>query len=268
MIPDKAGSDRAAGHRPFTLVNPDGPAAIVIFCDHASNVVPPELRHLGLCEAERQRHIAWDIGAAEIAVLLARRFDAPAVLCGTSRLVIDCNRYPEDPNAMPLVSDGTGIPGNAELSPSRRAERVARYFDPYHAAVERIIEGKLAAGFSPIVLSIHSMTPQMGGARFRSWQIALSSDRDRRLADPMLAALRRRKDVTVGDNEPYNLDPREDYSTPVHAIRRGLLHLQVEFRQDEVGTSAGVQHWARLFGDALAETITAEPLVLAGGRGS
>jgi predicted N-formylglutamate amidohydrolase len=94
------------------------------------------------------------------------------------------------------------------------------------------------------------MTPEMGG-RFRPWQIAVSSGADRRLADPMLAALRRVAGITVGDNQPYAMDPAEDYSVPVHAERRGLLHLQIEFRQDEVGSSAGVARWAAIFNEAL-----------------
>jgi predicted N-formylglutamate amidohydrolase len=68
-------------------------------------------------------------------------------------------------------------------------------------------------------------------------------------------ALRARPDIVVGDNEPYRLDPRDDYSTPVHAMHRGLRHLQVEFRQDEVADAAGQQRWARLFGDCLEETL-------------
>src|SRR5262245_9487583 len=74
---------------PFDIVNPNGNAAIVIVCDHASNAVPPALGDLGVRAEDLQRHIAWDIGAMPIATRLAEIFDAPAVLCGTSRLVID-----------------------------------------------------------------------------------------------------------------------------------------------------------------------------------
>jgi len=38
-------------------------------------------------------------------------------------------------------------------------------------------------------------------------------------------------------------------------MHRGLRHLQVEFRQDEVADAAGQQRWARLFGDCLEETL-------------
>jgi predicted N-formylglutamate amidohydrolase len=55
----------------------------------------------------------------------------------------------------------------------------------------------------------------------------------------------------VGDNQPYDLDPAVDYSTPVHAMRRNMPHLQVEFRQDEVADAAGQVRWARRFAAAL-----------------
>lgn len=247
----RAGTATAIGHAPYRLLNPAGAGNFVVLCDHASNTVPAELGDLGLGAADLQRHIAWDIGAAGVTELVARRFDAPAVLCGTSRLVVDCNRYPDDPTAIPEVSDGTRIPANESLPPAIRSARVQRYFDPYHAAVAEVIEAALAAGRRPVILSIHSMTPEMGG-RFRPWQITVSSGADRRLADPMLAALRRIVGITVGDNQPYAMDPAEDYSVPVHAVRRGLLHLQIEFRQDEVSSPAGIARWAAIFNEALA----------------
>ena len=221
----------------------------VILCDHASNHVPPELCHLGLPAAELERHIAWDIGAAGIATELSRIFDSPAVLCPTSRLVIDCNRQLNARDLIPEISDGTVIPGNQGLNEQQVAERINRWFHTYHDAVESAI-AKLGR---PIVLSIHSMTPVLGGTA-RPWQIALSSFDDRGLVDPVLYALRAPGDITVGDNQPYDLDPAVDYSTPFHAMRRGLQYLQVEFRQDEVQTPAGQVEWAQRFARAIAQS--------------
>lgn len=246
----------AAAHRPFRLANPSGDPRLVIICDHASNRIPPALGTLGLDPADLLSHIAWDIGAAGVAEIVARQFNAPAVLCGTSRLVIDCNRYPDDPRAIPEVSDGVAVPGNTAIAPAARRERIARYFRPYHAEVARVIDAAIVAGSRPILLSIHSMTPEMAG-RYRPWQIAVSSGADRRLADPMLAALRRVAGITVGDNEPYDMDPTEDYSIPEHALTRGLLHLQIEFRQDEVATPEGQARWAGIFAAAMEQVLAA-----------
>ncbi len=239
---------------PYRRVNEDGPAPIVIICDHASNRVPAEHGDLGLPRAAFERHIAWDIGAAAVSEILAYRFNAPAILCQVSRLLIDCNRKFEDPGLTPAVSDGTEVPANRDLPQAERDKRWRIYHQPYHQAVTDMIERKLTQGQQPIVLSIHSMTPALRGVA-RPWQIAVCWAEDQRLSTPMLAALRARPDIVVGDNEPYRLD-LTDYSVPFHAVRRGLKHLQIEFRQDEVADSAGQQRWAALFGDCLEEVLT------------
>ncbi len=132
---------------------------------------------------------------------------------------------------------------------------MSRWFQPYHQAIETVMLEALAMVKDPVVLSVHSMTAQLAGREPRPWPVALSSHEDKRLATPMLAALQKRTDLPVGDNQPYALDPAEDYTVPVHAMRRALRHLQVEFRQDLVADDQGVAQWATLFGDALAEVL-------------
>jgi len=242
-----------APHMPFRTIGGDHGGGLVIICDHASNAVPPELGDLGLPRRELERHIAWDIGAARIAETLAERFHAPAVICGTSRLVIDCNRHPDDPTSIPKVSDGTPIPGNRALTVWQRAQRIARWFVPYHDAIEAMLHE--AAGNEPVLLSVHSMTDSMRGVA-RPWPIAISWQRDERLSRPMIEALQRRIAEPVGDNQPYDLDLKEDFSVPVHAMERGLRHLQVEFRQDLIADDQGAAKWAAVFGDALAEVLS------------
>jgi predicted N-formylglutamate amidohydrolase len=236
------------------ILRPQGAGPFVIFCDHASNHIPPELENLGLPASALQRHIAWDIGAAGVTEWLSEFFDSPAILCATSRLVIDCNRQLHAADLIPEISDGTPVPGNRGLTREERALRIERWFHPYHHAVEEILIGRDSRTVSTITLSIHSMTPNLAGVA-RPWQIALSSYRDRTLAEPMLAALRDPGDILVGDNEPYDLDPAVDYSTPFHALRRKLPHLQVEFRQDEIADPAGQTACARRFSQALMAAL-------------
>mgnify|MGYP001043111444 CR=1 FL=1 len=242
-------------YQPFRIVNPRGPSSLVFICDHASNRVPDEFGDLGLPESEMQRHIAWDIGAGAVAEILAKYFDAPLVLSQVSRLVIDCNRALDDPGLTPAISDGTKIPANQGLTDRERRRRWKTYHQPYHDEIEKIIAAKLTDRQAPIVVSIHSMTPVMKGFA-RPWQIAMCSAADRRLNDPVLAALRKRGDITVGDNEPYTLDSKEDYSVPYHAMRRNLRHLQVEFRQDEVATPEGQRRWADIFGACVERALS------------
>ena len=151
---------------------------------------------------------------------------------------------------IPEISDGTVIPGNLHLDPDARARRIVRWFHPYHDAVESVLLEQKARGIESVAVSIHSMTESLAGNP-RPWQVALSSYLDRSLADPLLAALREPGDIVAGDNQPYDLDPRVDYSTPFHALRRGIPHIQVEFRLDEIADAAGQQRWAARFAHAL-----------------
>ncbi|MGE0161862.1 MAG: N-formylglutamate amidohydrolase [Dongiaceae bacterium] len=239
---------------PFEWVNEGGAAPVLLICDHASRRVPRCLRDLGLSESELARHIGWDIGAAEVTRHMARRLDAPAILSGYSRLVVDCNRHPHDPSLMPAVSDGTAIAANAALAPAERQARLDALYHSYHRAIAARLDRFAATGVAPALLSVHSCTPEMNG-RFRPWHIGICWEADRRLAGPVLEALSRAPGIVVGDNQPYSLDAREDYSVPVHAMRRGLPHLQVEFRQDLVVTPEGAVRWAEALLAALQPAL-------------
>jgi len=243
---------------PFDVVNPMGKAALVIVCDHASNALPPEIGDLGVGAKDMQRHIAWDIGAAAIARHLAEIFDAPAVLCGTSRLVIDCNRKLHDPTLIPPISDGITVPANEGLTSEQRQWRIEAYFQSYHQACREMIEARCSKGERPLFLSVHSMTDQMNG-KHRPWEISLSSNENRGATAPVLAALKDVTGLVVGDNEPYDMDPRVDYSTPEHALSRGLDYLQVEFRQDLVASGRGQEDYAKIFAEALKRSRIMKP---------
>src|ERR1700680_2988230 len=152
------------------ILRPHRSGRFVLFCDHASNYIPAELHDLGLPASELARHIAWDIGAAGVTEALSEIFDAPAILCNTSRLVIDCNRHLNAPDLIPEVSDGTVIPGNLHLSEAARATRLDRWFHPYHDAVESVFLERETRGVQSIAISVHSMTASLGGQP-RPWKI-------------------------------------------------------------------------------------------------
>jgi len=61
---------------------------LLIFGDHASNVIPPRYNNLGLSGADLTRHIAHDIGTDSVIRALCRRFGAAGHICGFSRLLI------------------------------------------------------------------------------------------------------------------------------------------------------------------------------------
>ena len=49
----------------------------LIICDHASNAIPPGYGALGLPRRALDRHIAYDIGAADVTRALAAQLGAP-----------------------------------------------------------------------------------------------------------------------------------------------------------------------------------------------
>ncbi|HZF14473.1 MAG TPA: N-formylglutamate amidohydrolase [Steroidobacteraceae bacterium] len=230
---------------PFSHFNAAGRAPALIVCDHASRIIPASLQDLGLPRSALERHIAWDIGAADLARSLALRLDAPAVLAGFSRLVIDCNRRLDDPTLIVAESDGQAIPGNIGLSAAARAERVRACHAPYHEAVAGRLAAFARAGVVPAVISIHSFTPVFGGTA-RPWHVGVLWDTDGRMAKPMLAALRVLPELCVGDNLPYSGRHPADYTVDRHAESVGLPHLCLEVRQDLLATAEGVERWSEI----------------------
>lgn len=243
---------------PFVVVNGDGAADCLLVCDHASNVIPERLGDLGLDQRRLQEHIAWDIGAAAMTRRLAELLDAPAVLAGFSRLVVDCNRYLEDPAAFVEVSDQVTVPGNEALSDAAKQERADAIYRPYHGEINRRIESALGAGKVPSVVAVHTMTERMRGQKLRPQEVTVCWARDGRLAEPFMRRLETVEGLVVGDNDPYGMDLGEDYTVPEHAMRRGLPHLQIEVRQDLVGDAAGALRLADLLYDAMAEPLASK----------
>src|SRR5579872_59783 len=115
--------------------------------DHAGNRIPQSLQELGLSAADRVRHIAWDIGIAELGLRLGDRLGATFIHQRYSRLVIDCNRRPGTPDSIPPVSDGTSIAANAALDAVGVAARVEAIHMPYHAAIAAELDRRADEGF-------------------------------------------------------------------------------------------------------------------------
>lgn len=229
----------------FAVHNPEGRRPVVLICDHASNLIPRELGTLGLSDEQRGLHIAYDIGAAMVARKMADALDATLVTSGYSRLVIDCNRPPTSPTSIPVSSGGIDVPRNASLSDTERRARRELYFDPYHDAISAMLDARagLREGRGPVLLSIHSFTPELLGSK-RPWPVALLYGRDARLAHAFRDELARDASLLVGDNEPYRVTDASDHSIPVHGERRGSLHTAFEIRQDGIATEAGAAAWA------------------------
>ena len=228
---------------PVEICNPAGAAPVLLTCDHASRAIPRALKKLGLADEVIARHIGWDIGAAMVTRHLAPLLEAPALLAGYSRLVIDCNRPPEDPSSIPASSDGVAIPGNIDLPQEARLARCEALFEPYHAAIDARLAALRRASAAPALISAHSFTPRMGG-RARPWHVGVLWDEDGRIALPLLAGLRAEAGLVVGDNEPYSAREPVGYTQRHHGLEAGLPHVAIELRQDLIADEIGARDWA------------------------
>ncbi len=237
----------------FELVEGPALAPFLLVCDHASNDIPAEFANLGLPAAELERHIAYDLGSAALTRALAKRLGAPAVLSRFSRLLIDPNRGEDDPTLVMKLSDGAVIPGNARADAAEVERRLTRFWRPYDRAIAAMIDRALAAGNVPAILSLHTFTPAWRGFP-RPWHCSVLWDRDPRLAQPLLSALRAEGDLEVGDNEPYSGALHGDCMWR-HGTRRGLAHAILEVRQDLVAAEAGVADWVERLARILPATL-------------
>ncbi len=242
----------------YELHHPTGRRPWLLVCDHASRAIPASLHRLGLPIEATWRHIAYDIGAAELARALARWLDAPAVLAGYSRLVVDCNRRLEDATAFTLHGDGHRIAGNENLDNAERVRRAAACYEPYHAAIATRLDAIEARGEVPVLIAIHSFTPVFGG-QARPWHVGvLWDERDDRIARPLLAHLRGERSLVVGDNQPYSGRYPGDYTVWRHAGERARPTVCLEIRQDLLLTPAGILEWTLRLAAAF-ETVLTDP---------
>ena len=236
---------------PVRVLRPDGASPLFLTADHGGRAIPRRLARLGVPDSEMERHIAWDIGIAGITERLSAALDATAVFQAYSRLVIDCNRNPAWESAMPAVSEYTRIPGNEGLSESDRAARVQAIFTPYHDRIRELLDAR--ATRRTLFVAMHSFTPSFKGEH-RDMHVGVLFNRDVRMANTMLDLLRAEGDLVVGANEPYAITDDSDYSVPTHAASRGLLHVEIEIRQDLIAGDAGQIAWAERFARLLIST--------------
>src|SRR5689334_13164883 len=111
--PETGAGMAASAYPAFEKISGALDSGALVICDHASNAIPPGFGTLGLKREALDRHIAYDIGAAEATRALAGLINAPAVLSTYSRLLIDPNRGLDDPTLVMRYSDGAIVPGNA-----------------------------------------------------------------------------------------------------------------------------------------------------------
>jgi len=243
-------------HDAYEALNTSAQSNVLILCDHASNRVPAAVNggSLGISEADMNRHIAFDIGTRETALLIAEALQAPMLASRFSRLVIDPNRGEDDPTILMKIYDHTIVEGNRHADAVEKQRRIAAYHRPYRAAIDAALSKVTARGETPVVISIHSYTPQLNGRPKRPWHIGILWDSDASIPVPLMEKLRQNPKIVVGDNEPYSGELRGD-TMSTHATRHGYPHVLIELRHDLIDTPEGQAEWAAILAKPLQEII-------------
>ncbi|MCF1707786.1 N-formylglutamate amidohydrolase [Tabrizicola sp. J26] len=239
----------------YRIIGEERNSRWLITCDHATNRVPEAIGggSLGIAQEDMSRHIAYDPGAAGVAVALGEVLEAPVILSNFSRLVIDPNRGEDDPTLVMKLYDGTIIPANRWADAAEIERRLDLLYRPYHAAYERLA----ARRPDTAIVAIHSFTPSLRGRPPRPWHVGiLHSFLDGRLSQALLARLRAEPDLCVGDNEPYDGHLPGD-AIDRHALQSGRHNTLIELRNDLIATEAEQANWAARLAPILAEALAA-----------
>lgn len=233
---------------PFEIINPAGSANIILISEHASNHIPQEYDNLGLSDDQLKLHIAWDIGIGDVTKKLAILLDAPAIIAGFSRLLIDANRALDQAGLIADISDGHIIPANQNLTKDDIDRRIKRFYHPFHDGANGLIKSKAGRESAPIIFNMHSFTPIMND-KPRPWHAGMLWDKDDRLAKAVIERLEQRG-FNVGDNQPYS-GSELNHTMNWHGKRHGYPHVNIEIRQDQIDHQSGIDQWSEI----LAKTI-------------
>lgn len=228
-------------YHPFYTHGEDRPTRWLVTCDHAANTVPAFIGGgtLGLPAEDMERHIAFDPGAAGVAVALADALIAPCITSNFSRLVIDPNRGEDDPTLVMKLYDGTLIPANRDIDALETEQRLDRCYRPYHTALAKMA----ARQTDTIIVSIHSFTPQLRGRPARPWHVGVLYAADERLTTPLIERLTSEPDLCIGANEPYTGHLPGD-AIARHAIAYQRPNVLIELRNDLIETPQDQVAWA------------------------
>ncbi|MGB7267989.1 MAG: N-formylglutamate amidohydrolase [Albidovulum sp.] len=238
----------------FALENRDGSSDVLLVCEHASNHFPPAFGTLGLPDAARKAHIAWDPGALGLARGLAQRLDAGLAHAGVSRLIYDLNRAPNEPGAIAEKSEAYEITGNTGLTSAQRWQRTEAVYLPFHHALHTEIARRIALGRPPVLITIHSFTPVYFG-KAREVEFGVIHDQDPRLAHDVVANALAMTQLKTALNEPYSAADAVTHTLRLHATPYGLRAVMLEIRNDLLASPEAEAKMADLLAPVLRAAI-------------
>jgi predicted N-formylglutamate amidohydrolase len=225
----------------------------VLTCEHARRSLPVDPPPGGPEAKILATHWGYDIGGWGLTRELARRLDASALGGRWSRLWIDLNRPIDDATLVRTVAGGVKLSWNARLTPRAIERRILEQHAPYHIEVDRLIVRRLVRGVRPLLVSIHTFTPELEG-ELRSFDVGVLyreySEAAHDLGNRIASA-----GLTVRYNEPYSGIAGLMYSVERHGTHHGLCCLELEINQELFDDPRATARLARVIAPALRRLV-------------
>ncbi len=146
-----------------------------------------------------------------------------------SRLLIDLNRRVDDSTLVRLTAGSVPLPWNEGIDVDEIERRILAYHMPYHLEVDRLILRRLVRGVDPVLLAIHTFTPELNG-RLRRFDVGILYEHHRAPAHRLGRALGR-EGLSVRYNQPYSGMQGMMYSVDRHGAHHRLPCLELEVNQ-------------------------------------
>jgi predicted N-formylglutamate amidohydrolase len=233
------------------IINGEGRSRVLLVCEHASNHIPERYAGLGMTDAAKVSHAAWDPGAQAVSERLSGLLDAPLVVSTVSRLVYDCNRPPTSTGAIRAISEQISIPGNETLSAREQIERVETVYEPFTQTVVDTIKSFKAA---PILVTIHSFT-RTYNERVRDVDVGIIHDAHAKLATTMVDLSGSRLGLNYALNMPYSKADEVAHTLEMHGTKNGLINVMIEICNDLIETPDKQDMIAQMLADLLTASL-------------
>ncbi|RPI35495.1 MAG: N-formylglutamate amidohydrolase [Nitrospiraceae bacterium] len=221
---------------------PDKPLSIFITCEHGGNRFPK--RYAPLFRDSRallESHRGYDAGALEFARKLAQRLKAPLFFSAFTRLLIDLNRSPRNPNRFSEITRRLGRQEKASIEEC--------YYTPYREEVQAELVRYIRNDMQVLHISVHSFTPTFHG-KLRAADLGLLYDPSRKAEAEFCilwqSALRELvPDLFIRRNYPYR-GTSDGFTRYLRDLFSENSYLGIELEVNQKFLSADGAAWLKL----------------------
>ena len=216
---------------------------VIFICDHASNHIPKKYKKLGVSDSDLDSHIAFDIGAKNFTINLAKELKQSYFLSNFSRLLIDPNRKEIDRELIPVSSFGVNIPKNLNISNPEREYRVNFFYENYHKNLKNFVKKKINDYNKVFLVSIHTFNKSSKNFD-RGVEVGLLWNKTMDLLLPIQRNLKENK-IHFGRNYPYS-GFHYNYTLDRLCTNIDLKSITIEIRNDLICNQKGIKKYLTL----------------------